>query len=155
MTTSDTGIAYIKQFEGYSDYVYQCSAGKWTIGYGHTGSDTTQLGWFDGTNYRNPITLEQAEEMLRQDLRKFEAAVNEALYGIWLNQNQFDALVSFTYNVGADAFKNSTLLKMIRSDPMQWSIKAEFAKWVNAGGKRNEGLVKRRQKETELYFKKE
>ena len=103
MQTSQTGINLIKKLEGCKLEAYQCSAGVWTIGYGHTGADV-----FKGKK----ITQNDAETLLKTDLKRFETAINNQLI-VDLTQNQFDALVSFIYNIGINAFKNSTMLKYL------------------------------------------
>jgi lysozyme len=112
-----------------------------TIGYGHTGADVTA---------GKTITQAEAERLLRADVQWAEDAVNAALPGI--NQNQFDALVSFVFNVGAGAFASSTLLRKAKVNANDPAIRAEFAKWKNAKGKVLPGLVKRRAAEADLYF---
>ena len=141
MKTSKRGIDLLKAHEGLRLTAYNCSAGVLTIGYGHTGPDVTA---------GKTITQAAAEQLLTADLRWAEEAVNAALPGI--NQNQFDALVSFVYNVGAGAFKSSTLLRKAKANANDPAIRAEFAKWRNGGGKVLPGLVKRRAAEAELYF---
>jgi lysozyme len=141
MTTSFDGKNIIKKFEGLRLTAYKCSANVDTIGYGHTG----------GVKPGDVITQAEAERLLDEDLKKYEAAVNAALDG--LTQNQFDALVSFTYNVGGEAFRTSTLLKTVKANPQDSAIRREFMKWINAGGKPNEGIKKRREQEANLYFR--
>lgn len=141
MKIGENGIALLKRHEGLKLQAYKCSAGVLTIGYGHTKDVTKGL----------KITAAQAEEFLKQDMTWAEKAVNNE--NLQLNQNQFDALVSFVFNVGATAFKNSTLLKMIKVNPNSANIPNEFAKWKLAGGKIVPGLSARRKSEAELYFK--
>lgn len=138
--TSQNGLALIKKFEGYRSTAYQCSAGVWTLGYGHT----------SGVKAGDTCTLEQAEQWLKEDVRTAENAVNAE--GLKLTQNQFDALVSFTYNVGTAAFKSSTLLKKIKADPDDPAIAQEFARWTYAAGQQVAGLANRRDDEAGLYF---
>lgn len=146
MKTSPTGIALIKQFEGFRSKAYLCPAKVWTIGYG-----TTK--YPDGSKVKegDVCTEKEATGYLTNDVKKFEKSVN-SLVKAYITQNQFDALVSFTYNLGATNLKNSTLLKKINVNPLEPSIRNEFLKWVNAGGKKLEGLVRRRKAESELYF---
>ena len=101
MKTSQTGIDLIKRFEGLELEAYQDIAGIWTIGYGHTGADVFE-GW--------EISKFEAEELLRVDLVSREKAIND-LVRVDINQNQFDALVSFVYNVGIGALERSTALR--------------------------------------------
>ena len=140
MKTSDKGIGLIKRFEGLRLKAYLCPAGKPTIGYGHT--KDVKLG--------DVITEEEAEQLLREDLIVVENEINR--HNLNLNQNQFDALVSFVYNVGIGNFRTSTLLKKIKANPNDKTIANEFKRWVYSNGKRLPGLVKRREEEAELYF---
>jgi|SRR5690554_26037 len=140
MKTSETGIKLIERHEGLRLGAYLCPAGVWTIGYGHT--RTAKLGM--------SITQQRANELLRDDLRTAENAVNNQ--NLQLNQNQFDALVSFVFNVGSENFRNSTLLRKIKLNVLDPSIKTEFARWIHAKGRVLPGLVKRRGDEANLYF---
>lgn len=142
MKTSERGIDLIKSFEGLSLKTYKCPAGIDTIGYGHTGNDVKP---------DMVITEQQAEELLKKDLNQFEIGVGKLITS-GINQNQFDALVSFAYNLGTGALQKSTLLKKVNADPDDLAIAKEFNKWVLAGGKRLEGLVRRRKAESDLYF---
>jgi lysozyme len=143
MTVSQRGIDLIKQFEGLRLKAYQDSVGVWTIGYG-----TTM--YLDGTRVKkgDVITEDKAEALLRIDIARRAAAVGT----IHVNQNQFDAILSFCYNVGLGAWAKSTLRKKIIQDRNDPTIRDEFMKWVNAGGKKLPGLVKRRKQEADLYF---
>jgi lysozyme len=141
MKTSNTGIAFIKRHEGYRDKAYQCSAGRWTIGYGHT------LGVKQG----DAITPAQAEAYLAADLAKYEAAVNAAsIKG--LNQPKFDALVSLAYNIGVAAFNSSTLLKKAKANVCDVAIRNEFMRFVYVRKQHNKGLYSRRAAEANMYF---
>lgn len=141
MKTSENGLELIKRFEGLSLEPYLCPAGVWTIGYGHTSPFVTEKS--------EKITEQQAEELLRYDVVKFEKAVNR-LITRKLTQNQFDSLVSFCYNLGSGALQRSTLrMKCNRMEDDQ--VPAEFLKWVYAGGKKLSGLVRRRAAEAGLY----
>ncbi|MGL4909320.1 MAG: lysozyme [Bacteroidales bacterium] len=140
MKTSKQGIDLIKKFEGLRLEAYYCSANVLTIGYG-----TTQ-----GVKLSDKITLEQADAFLQRDLQKFEQAVNNNLQN--LGQNQFDALVSFVYNVGISAFEKSILLKKAKVNHNDTTIRDEFARWDKAGGQQLAGLAKRRSEEAALYF---
>lgn len=126
--------------EGLRLEAYLCPAGVWTIGYGHT----------KGAKPGMTITRQRAEALLKEDLLTAENTVNR-LY-LKLNQNQFDALVSFVFNVGSGNFLRSTLLKKIQANANDPAIAAEFNKWNRGGGRVLPGLVKRRQQEAELYF---
>ena len=143
MRTSDNGINLIKGFEGFRSEPYQDSVGVWTIGYGHThGRDT----WPDS----RPITDEEATIYLRGDLAVAEDAVNAYII-VPLNQNQFDALVSFTFNLGSENLRKSTLRRKLSYSDYTGAAE-EFGKWIYAGGKILTGLVMRRAKEKELFL---
>ncbi|MCF2641138.1 lysozyme [Roseburia hominis] len=138
-TIGQAGLALIKRFEGYRLAAYQCAAGVWTIGYGHT----------SGVKKGQTITQAQAEEYLRQDLRKFENYVNNPAYvpqTAQLNQNQFDTLVSFAFNCGQGNLK--TLCSGGRTLAQ---IAAAMPKYCKAAGKTLQGLVKRRAEEVALF----
>ena len=142
MKTSDKGIDLIKRYEGFRAKAYRCSADKWTIGYGHT------------LNVKSTDVIDkaQAEYFLRQDVEFAEKEVNK--HNLNINQNQFDALVSFVFNLGVGNFARSTLLRKIKSNPDDPTIRKEFERWVYAGGKILTGLIKRRKEEANLYFTK-
>ena len=140
MNTSPKGIALIKEFEGLRLKAYQCPGGVWTIGDGHTA----------GVKPGMLISKAQAEEYLKADLIAFERYLNGL--GLALNQNQFDALVSFIYNVGTGNFSNSTLLRKVRANPQENSIMDEFLRWVYSKGRVLPGLQRRRLAEMKLYF---
>lgn len=133
----------IKQSEGLRLEAYLCPAGVWTIGYGHTGKDVVE---------GMKITRGEAEELLEGDLEKFEKDILK-MVKVGLTQNQFDALVSFTYNVGGGALKTSTLLKKLNAGDYMGAAD-EFLKWTKAGGKELPGLVKRRRTERALFLEK-
>ena len=143
MRTSDKGIEQIKSFEGFRSMPYQDVAGKLTVGYGHL------MVHGDGTVQGSPITMGQATELLRKDLHTAEEAVNSC--GVELTQNEFDALVSFTYNLGVGAFQRSTLLKLLKTGNKEAASK-EFPKWSMAGGKEVSGILKRRFAEQECFL---
>ena len=140
MRTSRKGIELIKAHEGLRLDAYLCPAGVPTIGYGHTYN--VKMG--------DRITAEQAEMLLIGDLIVAETEVNR--YGLNINQNQFDALVSFVFNVGAGNFRSSTLLKRLKANPNDPDIANQFKRWVYGGGKVLPGLVRRRNDEAKLYF---
>ena len=143
MKASSKAIGLIKQFEGLRLKAYLCPGGVWTIGYGHTA----------GVKSGMVITEAQAEEFLRSDIAVFEKAVNDQ--NLALTQNMFDALVSFTFNVGVGNFRRSTLLAKIKIDPWDNSILDEFLRWVYSKGRVLPGLQRRRLAEMKLYFSKE
>lgn len=146
---TDEGLALIMKFEGCKLTAYKCPAGKWTIGYGATH-------YLDGSKVKEGDKLkskEEAIELLKNMVKSYEASV-EKLVTAQINPNQKDALISFTYNVGALNLGRSTLLKKVNNNPNDKTIKDEFAKWVNADGKVVDGLVRRRKAEADFYFKK-
>ena len=146
MHVNSSGIDLICNFEGKRLVAYDDGVGVWTIGFGTT-------------IYPNGIKVKkgdvctdaQAKAYMAHDLKKFELAVNDAV-NISLNQNQFDALVSLAYNIGTNAFKNSTLVKNLNAGDYRGAAN-QFDVWVNAGGKRMQGLVNRRTKEKALFLK--
>ncbi len=144
---SKTGLELIKKYEGFRANPYKCPAGVPTIGYGATYyPDGKRVKMTDA-----PVTEKQATEMLKTMLVGFEKAVDTYCIDT-INQNQFDALVSFAYNVGTNALKNSTLLKKLNVNANDPTIRDEFKKWVKAGGKTLKGLVTRRNEEADIYF---
>lgn len=143
METSQTGIDLLADLEGLRLQLYYCSAGKTTIGYGH------QV--LPGEDFSAGITKEKAKELLKVDLKKAENAVNRFVK-IKLNQNQFDSLVSFCFNVGKGNFLGSTLLKLVNANNLEGAAK-QFNRWIYVNKKVSEGLAKRRYKEKELFLK--
>ena len=143
MKASSKALELIKQFEGLRLKAYLCPGGVWTIGYGHTA----------GVKSGMIITEAQAEEFLLSDIAVFEKAVNDQ--NLDLTQNMFDALVSFTFNVGVGNFKRSTLLCQIKVNPLDNSIMDEFLRWVYSKGRVLPGLQRRRLAEMKLYFSKD
>lgn len=149
MKMGQAGLDLLKHFEGFRGDAYLCPGGKWTIGYGCCFyPDSTPVRKSD-----RPVTEEEAERLLANCLRTYEAGVNDGVTSE-LNQNQFDALVSFTYNVGVRAFLNSTLLKKVEKNPSDPAIKNEFLRWTKVKGKSSKGLERRRKAESDLYFRK-
>ena len=142
MNISQNGINLIKNFEGLRLDAYQCSSGMWTIGYGHTGSDV-----YKGRK----ITLNEAETLLKQDLTVHVNNVTK-LVKVSLNQNQFDALVSFEFNAGYGNLSTSTLLKLLNKGDYTGAAN-QFERWIyDANKKPLEGLKNRRKKEKELFL---
>lgn len=139
MTISQKGIDLIKQFEGCKLTSYQDQNGIWTIGYGH-------VSW----GHEQQITQEQADSYLCYDLQSAEGAVNRFVDTL-INQNQFDALVSFTYNVGSGSFKYSTLLKLLNSGNTSLAAN-EFLRWDKINEQVSEGLMNRRKAEQALFL---
>ncbi|WP_217188997.1 lysozyme [Enterobacter soli] len=145
MQTSDKGIALIKEFEGCKLTAYQDSVGVWTIGYGWTQP-------VDGKPIRAGMTIKQetAERLLKTGLVSYESDVSR-LVKVGLNQGQFDALVSFTYNLGARSLSTSTLLRKLNSGDYAGAAD-EFLRWNKAGGKVLNGLTRRREAERALFL---
>ena len=140
LSYSKSGLALTEQFEGLRLTAYQDSVGVWTIGYGHTGSDV------------HPgliITQMEAEALLLNDVASAARCVNQ-LVTVPLNQNQFDALVDFVFNVGKGNFAASTLLKDLNAGNFAGAA-GEFQKWDHAGGRVLPGLLKRRLAEAGLF----
>lgn len=144
----NSGIELIKKFEGFRSEPYRCPAGVPTIGYGATfytnGKKVTMSD--------KSISETDATQLLRDMLIRFEQYVDSYCVDT-ITQNQFDALVSFCYNVGPANLKASTLLKKVNANPNDPSIRAEFLKWNKGGGRVLQGLVRRREAEANLYFK--
>ena len=145
MQTSDKGIALIKQFEGCKLTAYQDSVGVWTIGYGWTHP-------VDGKPIRAGMTIKQetAERLLKTGLVSYESDVSR-LVKVGLTQGQFDALVSFTYNLGARSLSTSTLLRKLKAGDYAGAAD-EFLRWNKAGGKVLNGLTRRREAERALFL---
>ena len=137
------GLSLIKKFEGCELEAYQCSAGVWTIGYGHT----------KGVTPSDSISQEEAEQMLVDELHEYESYINEYVT-VALSQNQFDALVSWVYNLGPANLKASTMLKVLNSGEYE-DVPAQMKRWNKAGGKVLEGLIRRREAEACLFQGKE
>ena len=145
MHISPSGIDLICNFEGKRLTAYDDGVGVWTIGFGTTV-------YPNGIKVKkgDTCTEAQAKAYMAHDLKKFESAVNNAVT-VPLNQNQFDALVSLAYNIGTNAFSGSTLVKKLNSNDFRGAAD-QFDVWVNAGGKRMQGLVNRRAKENALFL---
>lgn len=142
MKASKDAIDLIKEFEGLYLKAYKCPSGVWTIGYGHTKSVKEGM----------QITKEYAEKLLLADIAEFEKQVNSL--GLTLTQNQFDAIISLVFNIGIGTFKKSVLYNRIKSNPNDLKIKDIWENsFIRANGKILMGLIRRRKKEAELYFK--
>lgn len=144
MNLAKPGRDIIKNWEGLALVAYVCPAGILTIGWGHTGSDVTP---------GMKVTQEQAEFLLSRDVAKAERAVKR-LITVPITQNQFDALVSFTFNLGGGNLQASTLRKVINRGDIH-EVPAQFRRWVFAGGKKLRGLQARREEEIALFMKSE
>jgi lysozyme len=147
MILNNKGYLFITKHEGLKLKPYLCPAKIPTIGYGNCyypdGKRVTLLD--------KQITKQEAFEMFKEIANKFAKRVDELVTSN-INQNQFNALVSFAYNVGTGNFASSTLLKKVNKNPNDLTIKAEFLKWNKAGGKVINGLINRRIEEADLYF---
>ena len=147
--TGTAGVEIIKSMEGFRSAPYKCPAGIPTIGYGATFyPDGKKVTMAD-----KAITEQEGTTLLQSMLVSFEKYVDSYCRDD-INQNQFDALVSFAYNLGPSNLKSSTLLKKVNLNPEDETIHLECMKWVKAGGKTLTGLVRRREAESQLYFKK-
>ncbi len=140
---TENGLKLIKRFEWFSPTIYQDAAGFPTIGYGHLIIPS------EITHFKNGITEAKADSLLKQDLAIAEKAVAR-LINVPLNNNQFDALTSFTYNLGTATLKRSTLRAKINRHEHQ-DARDEFLRWVWVGGRKLPGLVRRRRIEAALY----
>ena len=139
LKTSQEGISLIKSFEGCELTAYRCSADVPTIGYGHT------AGVSDG----DTCTQEEAENMLAEDLVEFEDYVKNYVESE-LQQNEFDALVAWTYNLGPANLKESTMLKELNSGNFE-EVPRQMKRWNRAGGEVLDGLIRRREAESRLF----
>ncbi len=139
LKTSQEGISLIKSFEGCELSAYRCSANVPTIGYGHT------AGVSDG----DTCTLEEAEEMLTEDLVEFENYVKKYVETD-LEQNQFDSLVAWVYNLGPKNLSESTLLKELNAGNLE-EVPRQMKRWNRAGGQVLDGLIRRREAESRLF----
>lgn len=140
MTTSRKGLQLIKDFEGLRLGSYKCPAGVWTIGYGHT----------KGVRQGQVIDQMRADDMLIEDIAPIERLLNSI--GINFRQEQFDALVSWIFNLGQGSFKNSTILKRIMDNADDTEIADQIIRWVYAWGKILTGLKKRRIAEANMFL---
>lgn len=145
MRASENGINLIKQFEGCKLTAYQDSVGVWTIGYGWTQP-------VDGKPVAKGMvtTQQKANQLLTEGVAQYEKGVTN-LVTVPLNQNQFDALVDFAYNLGVNALKGSTLLKKLNAGDYAGAAN-EFTKWNKAAGKELAGLTRRREAEKSLFL---
>jgi lysozyme len=147
MILDNRGYLLITKHEGLKLKPYLCPAKVPTIGYGNTyypdGKRVTLLD--------KEITKQEAFDMFKEIANRFAKRVDELVTSN-INQNQFNALVSFAYNVGTGNFSSSTLLKKVNKNPNDLTLKAEFLRWNKAGGKVLNGLTKRRNEEADIYF---
>lgn len=145
MKIGNKGISLIKEFEGLRLRAYDDGIGVQTIGIG-------TIRYPNGVKVKkgDVITEEQAEQFLRHDLNTFEKVINEVIK-VPITQNQYDAIVSLTYNIGATAFSRSTLLKKLNNKDYKGAAD-QFLVWNKAGGKVMRGLVRRREAERQLFL---
>lgn len=141
MRLSDYAFERIKEFEGLRLESYKCAGGKWTIGYGHT----------RGVREGQKIDKETANKLLQEDVEYFEKFLAKEPYAEDITQSQWDALVSFIFNLGFGNFEGSTLRKKILRDIDDPTIPNEFRRWVYSKSKVLPGLVKRREWEAQMY----
>ena len=145
MKTSQQGINLIKAYEGFSSKPYLCPAQYWTIGYGNIrGRDGKRI-----TKDSHHLSESEAEQLLAHELRSFESTVKR-LIKVPLTQGQFDALVSFTYNLGGGALSSSSLRRILNRGNYH-GAERQFGRWVFAGGRKLRGLVKRRAAEARMF----
>lgn len=139
---NEAGLYIIKKWEGLKTKAYLCPAGVWTIGWGHTGHDVKE---------GDVISKDYAEELLQKDMGKFCYLVEKICKDIPLTDNQFSALVSFTFNLGPKNLEKSTLLRYLKVKNYK-AAAGEFGKWVKAGGQTLPGLISRREEERLLFI---
>lgn len=145
LSLSDNGRREIIKHEGFRTKAYQDVAGLWTIGIGHLIRPNEQH-LINAT-----LTNDEVYEIFKNDVARFEIAIRQ-LVKVRLTQNMFDALVSFVFNIGEEAFANSTLLKKLNNNAAKEEVASEFLKWNKAGGKVLAGLTKRREMEQKLFL---
>ena len=143
MNISQEGLSLIKKFEGCELEAYKCAAGVWTIGYGST----------KGVKEEDTLIQEEADNLLLHEMQEYEGYIND-LVKAPLEQNQFDALVSWVFNLGPANLKASTMLKFLNAGDYHL-IPSQIKRWNKAGGKVLEGLIRRREAEALLFEKKE
>ena len=143
MNISQEGLSLIKRFEGCELQAYKCAAGVWTIGYGST----------KGVKENDTITQEEADKLLLHEMEEYEGYIND-MVTVDLEQNQFDAMVSWVFNLGPANLKVSTLLKVLNAKDYE-GVPAQIKRWNKAGGKVLQGLIRRREAESLLFAGKE
>lgn len=147
LNISQNGILFIQGFESFVSCPYLDSVGVPTIGWG-----TTYYPNLSKVTLKDAcITQAQATQYLLANLVNYVNGV-DSMVTSQINQNQFDALVSFSYNLGVQALRSSTLLKLVNTNPNDTAIGPEINKWCHAGGMISQGLIKRRAAESKLYF---
>jgi len=139
MNISEEGLALLKKFEGCELKAYQDSVGVWTIGYGHTKE----------VKEGDQINKDEAEHLLAEEMPEYEGYINNYV-DVPLEQNQFDALTCWVYNLGPTNFRNSTLLTVLNQERYT-DVPREIKRWNKAGGKVLKGLIRRREAEALLF----
>ena len=139
MKPSKACVDFVKSFEGFKADAYLCPAGVWTVGYGTT----------ENVESGDTVTEEQAESLLYNDLLEASDSIND-LVDVDLTQTQYDALCSFVYNIGREAFRNSTLLRLLNRGDYSGAAK-QFPRWNKADGKVLAGLSRRRDAEQRMF----
>jgi lysozyme len=143
MNISQEGLSLIKRFEGCELEAYKCAAGVWTIGYGST----------KGVKEGDTVSQEEADKLLLHEMEEYEGYIND-MVNVDLEQNQFDAMVSWVFNLGPTNLKASTLLKVLNAKDYE-GVPAQIKRWNKAGGKVLQGLIRRREAESLLFAGKE
>jgi lysozyme len=143
MHISEEGLSLIKKFEGCELKAYRCAANVLTIGYGTIKDVTEDM----------EITKEEAESLLKEEMHEYEGYIND-MVKVPLEQNQFDAMVSWVFNLGSGNLSSSTLLKKL-NDSEYDEVPAQIKRWNKAGGKVLDGLIRRREAEALLFEGKE
>ena len=143
MKISQEGLSLIKKFEGCELEAYKCAANVWTIGYGST----------KGVKKGDTISQEEADKLLLHEMEEYERYIND-MVNVDLKQNQFDAMVSWVFNLGPANLKASTLLKVLNAKDYE-GVPAQIKRWNKAGGKVLQGLIRRREAESLLFAGKE
>jgi len=139
MNISKEGLSLIKKFEGCELEAYLCPAGVWTIGYGHT-KDVKE---------GDKINRDEADYLLQEEMIEYESYINDFVE-VPLEQNQFDALCSWVYNLGPTNLKNSTMLRVLNEEKYT-DVPQEIKRWNKAGGEVLDGLIKRREAEAKMF----
>ena len=143
MNISEEGLSLIKKFEGCELKAYRCAANVLTIGYGTTKGVTEDM----------EITKEEAESLLKEEMHEYEGYINDMIK-VPLEQNQFDSMVSWVFNLGSTNLSSSTLLKKINNSEYD-EVPSQIKRWNKAGGKVLDGLIRRREAEALLFEGKE
>ena len=139
MKISQEGLSLIKKFEGCELEAYKCAAGVWTIGYGST----------KGVKEGDTITQDGADKLLAEEMQEYEGYIND-MVSVPLKQNEFDALVSWVFNLGPSNLKASTMLKVLNEGKYH-EVPKQILRWNKVNGVPNEGLIKRRKSESLLF----